>query len=214
MRNRTTQIFLSHNLIRHRLHDVRTSHEHIARVFHHEDEVGHCRRIDRTAGARPHDKAQLRHDAAGEHIALEHFGIAAERSHALLNARAAAVVQADDRRADLHRHVHHLADLLRVAFGETPAKHGKVLRKDEHQPPVDRAAARHHAIAGNDGVLHPEVGAVVLDIHVEFLERPLVEQHVQSFPRGQPPLGMLRVDPLLSAAHPCGLTAGFKFCQM
>ena len=50
------------------------------------------------------------------HVALEHVGIAAERGDAFLDARAARVVEADHRRADLHRLVHHLADLLGVRF--------------------------------------------------------------------------------------------------
>jgi hypothetical protein len=64
-----------------------------------------------------------------EHVALEHLGIAGEAGDAFLDARAAAVVEPDHRRADLHRHVHDLADLLRVALGQRAAEHGKVLRK-------------------------------------------------------------------------------------
>src|SRR3546814_4497168 len=78
--------------------------------LHHEDEVGHRRRIDGTARARPHDQADLRHHAARQHIALEHVGIAAKAGDTLLNARAAAVVEADHRRPNLHRIFHHLAD--------------------------------------------------------------------------------------------------------
>ena len=67
----------------------------------------------------------------GEHVALEHLGIAGEAGDAFLDARAAAVVEADDRRADLHRHVHDLADLLRVALGQRAAEHGEILREDD-----------------------------------------------------------------------------------
>jgi hypothetical protein len=40
----------------------------------------------------------------------------------------------------------------------------------------------------------------MLDIHVELLERT-VEQHVQPFARSQLALGVLGIDPRLSAAH-------------
>ena len=42
----------------------------------------------------------------------------------------------------------------------------------------------------------------MLDEHVEFLERAFVEQDLEPLARGQPALGVLRVDPLLSAAEP------------
>jgi hypothetical protein len=50
--------------------------------------------------------------------------------------------------------------------------------------------------------LHAEIGAAVLDEHVVFLERALVEQHVEPLARRQLALGVLRVDPLLPAAEP------------
>ncbi len=57
-------------------------------------------RVHRAARARPHDRADLRDDAAGQGIAQENVGVAAERFDAFLNARATRVVQADERRAD------------------------------------------------------------------------------------------------------------------
>jgi hypothetical protein len=88
-----------HHLVGDGLHHVGAGDEHVARVLHHEDEVGHRRRIDVAARARAHDHADLRDHARGEHVALEHLGIAAERRDAFLDARAAGVVEADDRRA-------------------------------------------------------------------------------------------------------------------
>jgi hypothetical protein len=84
------QLLLRHHLVGDGLHHVRAGDEHVARILHHEDEVGHRRRIDRAARARAHDDADLRHDAGGEHVALEHLGIAGEAGDALLDARAAA----------------------------------------------------------------------------------------------------------------------------
>ena len=49
----------------------------------------------------PEDRADLRHDAGRERVAQEDVGVAGERLDALLDARAARVVEPDDRRADL-----------------------------------------------------------------------------------------------------------------
>ena len=62
-------------------------------------------RVDVASGAGTHDQRDLRDDAGGEPVALEDLGIAAERGDPLLDARAACVVEADDRRAVLQRHV-------------------------------------------------------------------------------------------------------------
>ena len=184
VRLRAAQLFLRHHLIRHRLDHVGAGDEHVARILHHEDEVGHRRRIDSAARARPHNQADLRHHAASEHVALEHLGITAEAGNAFLNARAAAVVEPDDRRADLHRGVHHLADFLRMALGQRAAENGEILAKDIDQPSVDRARSGDHAIAGDLLVLHAEIDAVMFDIGVEFFEAALVKQDVEPFARG------------------------------
>src|SRR5690606_35994411 len=133
--------------------------------------------------------------------ALEHFGVAGEAGDALLDARPAAVVEADHGSADLHRHVHDLADLLRVTLAQRTAEHAEVLAEHEHEATVDRAASGDHAAAGDALRLHAKVGAVVLDVSVEFLERVLVEQHLEPFARGQLAFGVLRGDPLLTPAQ-------------
>src|SRR3546814_5157156 len=51
----------------------------------------------------------------------------------LLDVRSAGVVEADHRRADFHRHVHDLADLLGMAFRQRSAEDGKILAEHEHQ---------------------------------------------------------------------------------
>ena len=170
-------------------------------------------RVHRAARARPHDQADLRHHARRQHVALEHLGIAAERGDALLDACPAAVVQPDHRRADLERHVHDLADLLRVAFAQAAAEHGEVLAEDEHQPAVDRPRAGYNAVARDLLRRHAEVDAIMLDIHVELLEARGIEQHVEPLARRQPALLMLRVDASLTAAHARRLAPPFEFNQ-
>ncbi len=110
MRNRPAQLLGRDHLVGDRFNDLRPGNEHVGAVFHHEDEIGHGGRIYRAAGARPHDHGNLRHHAARQNIALEDIGIAGKRGDAFLDARATAVIQPDDRRADLHRLIHDLAD--------------------------------------------------------------------------------------------------------
>ena len=140
------------------------------------------------------------------HVALEHLAVAAERGDALLDARAAGVEQADDRRARLHRHVLHLDDLLRVGLGQRAAEHGEVLGEQEHGAAVHGAPAGDHAVAGDFRLLHAEVAGAVLDEHVELLERALVEQQLDALARGQLAALVLRLDARLAAAE-AGLLA-------
>ena len=58
------------------------------------------------------------HDARRERVAQEDVGVAAERRDALLDPRAAGIVEPDHRRAVPERQVHHLADLLGVRLGQ------------------------------------------------------------------------------------------------
>ena len=142
VRHRAAELLLRHVLVGHRLDDVRAGHEHVARALHHDVEVGDRRRVDRAAGAGPHDGGDLRHHARGERVAQEDVGVAAERHHAFLDARAARVVQAHDRRAHAHRQVHHLADLRGVGLGERAAEHGEVLREGVDLPARPPCRAR------------------------------------------------------------------------
>ena len=73
------------------------------RLLDHEDEVGHGRRVDGAAGGRAHDEADLRDDAGRLDVAPEDLRVAAERDDALLDPRAARVVDPDQRAAVLQR---------------------------------------------------------------------------------------------------------------
>ena len=170
VRHRAAELFLGHVFVRDRLDDVGAGDEHVARALHHDDEVGDRRRVDRAAGARPHDRGDLRHDTRRERVAKKDVRVAAERDDAFLDARAAGVVEADDRRAVAHREVHHLDDLGGVGFGERSAEDGEVLREAVDDAPVDAPVAGDDAVAGDDLLLHPEIGAAVRDELVDFLE--------------------------------------------
>ena len=183
-----------HRLVGHRLHDVGAGDEHVARVLHHEDEVGHGRRVDVAAGARAHDDGDLRDDAGGQHVAQEHLAVAAERVDAFLDARAAGVEEADDRRAVLQRHVLDLRHLLGVRLGERAAEDGEVLGEDVDDAAVDGAPAGDDAVARRLLLLHAELGAAVLDEGVELLERVLVHEQLDALAGGQLAALVLGVD--------------------
>ncbi len=113
-----------------RLDDVGAGDEHVRGLLHHEDEVGDRRRVDRAARARAHDQADLRDDARALDVAHEDVAVGAERDDALLDPRAARVVDADHGAADLGRQVHDLAHLLGHDLAERAAEDGEVLGED------------------------------------------------------------------------------------
>ena len=201
VRERAAELLLGDLLVRHRPDHVGAGHEHVARALDHDVEVGDGRRVDGAAGARPHDRGDLRDHAGGQRVAEEDVGVAAERQHALLDARAAGVVQADDRRAHLEREVHDLHDLGGVGLGERAAEHGEVLRERVDRAAVDASVAGHDAVAGDDLVLHAEVAAAVRDELVDLVEAAGIEQEVDALARGQLAGGLMAAQALLSAAE-------------
>ena len=210
MHRGAAEFFGGDDLVGHGFDHVGPGDEHVARVAHHEDEIGHGRRIDVTAGARAHDHRNLRDDARGEHVALEHLAVAAERGDAFLDAGAAGIEQAYDRRAGAHRHVLDLDDLLRVRLGQRAAEHREILGEHEH------GAAVHRTIAGDDTVardlllLHAEVDRAVLDEHVELLERILVHEQFDALAGRELAALVLRLDARLAAAGPRCLAPRFE----
>ena len=132
-------------------------------------------------GRRPHDQRDLRHDPGCLHVAAEDLAVQPERDDALLNACAAALVDADDRAAVLHREVEHLDDLLAVHLAEAATEYGDVLAED-----ADRASV-HRSVAGDDPVaeravgLHAERRRAVPGELVQLDERALVEQRRDAF---------------------------------
>ena len=202
VRHRAAELVLRDLLVRHRLDDVGAGHEHVARALDHDVEVGDRRRIDRAAGARAHDRGDLRHDAGGERVAQEDVGVAAERQHAFLDARAARVVEPDDRRAHLHRQIHDLHDLRGVGLRERAAEDGEVLREGVDRPAVDAAGAGDDAVAGNRRCLvHAEVAAAVRDELVDLLERAGIEQQIDPLARGELAAVVLLLQPRFAAAQ-------------
>ena len=180
-----------------RLDHLGAGDEHVRGLLDHEDEVGHRRRVDGAARARPHDRRDLRDHPGALDVADEDVAVGAERDDALLDPRAAGVVEADHRRPDLRGQVHDLAHLLRHHLAERAAEDGEVLAEDEHRPAVDRPVAGDHRVAVGPLLVHVELVRAVADEGVELLERARVEQLLDPLARGQLALRVLLLDRLL-----------------
>ena len=126
------EFLLGHLLAGDRLDDARPGDVHVRGVLDHEDEVGDGGGVDGPARTGTHDAGYLGDDARRHLVAVEDVGEPGERLDALLDACAGRVVQADDGRAHLHRHVHHLRYLLGEHLTERPAEDGEVVGEDEH----------------------------------------------------------------------------------
>ncbi len=198
----TSELLLRHLFARYGLHHRRTGQEHVARVALHDGEVGQRGRVHRATGAGTQDDGDLRNDARSHHVALENLGIAGQRIHALLNTRTAGVVESDAGCAGPHGHVHHLAYLLGHRLGERTARYGEILCENINQTAVDRTVAGHHPVAVGMALLHAEIVTAVCHEHVELLETALVQEHLYPLTGSVLALGVLCVDPFLTAALP------------
>ena len=158
------------------LDDVRAGDEHVRGLVDHHHEVGQRGGVDVAARVRAHDQRDLRDHAGRADVAAEDLAVEAERDDTLLDARAAALVDADDRPAGLDRQVHDLDDLLAVHLAERAAEDRDVLAEHAHRTAVDGAVAGHHAVAVRAVLLQAEVGGAVPGQLVQFDERAGVEQ--------------------------------------
>ncbi len=184
VRHRPAQLLEADLLAGDRLDHVGAGDEHVGGLLDHEDEVGHRRRVDRAAGARAHDQADLRDHARAADVAHEHVAIGAERHHALLDPRAARVVDPDHGAADPGRQVHDLAHLLAHDFAQRAAEDGEVLAENAHPATVDRAVAGDDRVAVGPVLLHVELVGAVAHERVELLEGARVKQLLDPLPRG------------------------------
>ncbi len=115
-----------------------------------------------------------------------------------MDARAGAVVDADQRAAGLEGQLLHLDDLLAVHLAEAAAEHRRVLAEDADVAAVDGAVAGDHAVAERAVLCQAEVGAAVPGQRVEFDEGVLVEQRQDALAGGQLALGVHLLDRLLA----------------
>ena len=158
------------------------------------------RRVGRAARARAQHDADLRDDAGILRIAAEDFGVTAQAAHALLNARAAGIDQADDGHAVAQRQIHHAANLVALHFAERAAVDREVLRVHVHRAAVDLAVAGDHAFAQILLRRQAHLVALMRDERFELVERAVIEQPLQPFARGELAFGVLFGHSIGSAA--------------
>ena len=97
--------------------------------------------------------------------------------------RSPRIIKTDNRRSDLHRLIHDLANLSRMRRGQRPSEHSEVLTEREHATAIYQAMSGDDPIARNFLFVHTEVGGIVLDEHVPFFEGAFVKQNVQALAR-------------------------------
>src|SRR6185437_14427761 len=149
---------------------------HVRSLIDHEDEIRDRRAVNRATRARAQNDADLRNHSACLHISPENFGVTTEALDALLDSRAAGIVQSDHRRPGLDREIHDLANLRCVRSRETSSENREVLRKNVNDPTTDRPMAGDHAVAQEFLLLHPEIRAPMGDELVELDEASRVEK--------------------------------------
>ncbi len=179
------ELLLGDFLVGDGLNDVGAGDEHVGSLAGHENKIGDRGRIDGAARARAHNGADLRDHAAGESIAQKNIGVTGKRSDALLNTRAAGIVEADHGSAGAHGKVHDLADFARVGFGERAAENGEVLGKNVDETAIDLSKAGDEAVAGGALLLHAKIDATMTDKFVEFFKGAFVQQQMDAFARGE-----------------------------
>jgi len=96
--------------------------------------------------------------------------------------------------------VHDLHDFRRIRLRQGTAKHGEVLRKHINQAALNAPVAGDEPIPVILLVGHAEVVAAMRHELVGFLERSLIEQEINSFPRRHFAFFVLPFPPLRSAA--------------
>ena len=164
----SAEFFRGDNLVSHRLDHIGSGDVHIGGALHHEHKIRQGRTIDRSSGTGPHDGRDLGHDPRSLGVTPKNLRIAAHAGDALLNARAARVFEPDHWHSRLDSQIHHLADFLRVGFGETAPKHGEVLGKQIHWPTIDQGVTSHYAVPQDLLFPHSKVRATVGHIPIEF----------------------------------------------
>ena len=163
------QLLRGHALAGDALDHLRAGDEHL-RLARLDDEVGQRRAVGRAARAGPADQRDLRHRAGEHHVGVEDLAVAGERIDALLHARAARIVDEDERRAGLQGLLHDLGDLDRVHLAGRTAGDREVLAGQVHQAAADGGRAGHHAVRRQVFPGHAEQRGAVLGEQAGLLE--------------------------------------------
>ena len=150
-----------------------------------DDEIGQRRAVRRAARAGSADQRNLRHHAGEHHVLVKDARIPRQAGDAFLHARAARIVDEDERRAGLHRRLHGVGDFVGVDLARRAAGHGEILAGHMDRPPGDPPAPGDHSIGRQILIAHAEEFAVVLGEQPRFLEGIAIQQQGHAFPRGE-----------------------------
>jgi hypothetical protein len=153
-------------------------------VPRHDDPVHQRRRIRGAPGAGTGDDRDLRDNTRQQDVAVKNIAISGQRVDALLNARAAGVLEGDDGSAVLQREVHRLTHFAGMHLAERPGDDREVLAERRHLAAVDVTSADDHAVRRQILVRHAERRAGMADEGAEFLEGVGLEEVHQSLAGG------------------------------
>src|SRR3546814_16679666 len=96
-----------------------------------------------------------------------------------------------------------------MALGEGAPENRKILAEHVNQTTIDRARTSDDAIARYHLLLHAEIDAIMLDIHVKLLERSFVQENTQALTTTPLTLGVLSTATFLTASQAPGDNRGF-----
>ena len=149
--------------------------------FYGEHKVRDARRIYRPARAGTGDDGNLRNIAGSAHIIVENVAVSGQRVDAFLDARAAGIVDADQRAAGVYRSFDDVGDFLSVQKAERSALQRKILGIYGHLSAVDGPESGDDAVVGDVFSLHSEFRTVMPDAGINFRKRTGVEQRLNPF---------------------------------
>ena len=182
---------------------MRPGQRHRAAALDHGHEVGQPGDVGGARRARPHERGDLRDDAAHHHLlAKQVAGAREQRAGRLLDARAGRVEQPDQRDALGERQLAQARHLRLAGHAHRPGHDGEVVRGHGDEPAVDLAVAGDDAVGGRLLALHRPLGEVRAAVDPELDPGAGVDQEVEALAGGELVLRVLAGDPLLAAAEP------------
>ena len=171
----STEFFFCHFFLCHASHHIRSCNKHITGVFHHQNKIGQCRRINRTTGTRSHDRANLWNHSGCHRIAQEYLGISGQRTYSFLNSCTSRVIQSDDGCSHLHGHVHHFTNFLSMRFRKSSSKYGEILCEYINQALANHTISRHNPVSGKFLLFHTEIGTPMGYQLIQFDKRTFLQ---------------------------------------
>ena len=183
-------------------------------LIHHDDVVSQRWGVRGTASAGAHNDRNLRNHAGRTHVHTENVGKHRQGSHALLNAGATTIVNADDRATVLQGELLHLHNLLAVHLREGTTVDGEILRVHGNQATIHGAVTGDQAVTQRLLRLHAECGGAVAGEGIKLYERTLVQKHIDALAGGVLAACVLLLDSCLTAGREAALSTCIKISEL